>query len=179
MQGTRLGKYKILDKLGEGGMGEVWRARDESLSRTVAVKILPPELSRDPGRRVRFEQEARALGALNHPNIVAVYEAGQEDGRAYLISELVDGDSLRAILDRGRPPLRKVLEMAVQIAEAMAAAHTVGIVHRDLKPENIMLTRGGIVKVLTIAPTSSASARCFMKWSAESARSRQGRPWKQ
>jgi serine/threonine protein kinase len=97
---------------------------------------------------VRFEQEARALGALNHPNIVAVYEAGQEDGRAYLISELVDGDSLRAILDRGRPPLRKVLEMAVQIAEAMAAAHAVGIVHRDLKPENIMLTRGGIVKVL-------------------------------
>jgi serine/threonine protein kinase len=148
MQGTRLGKYEILDKLGEGGMGEVWRARDESLNRMVAVKILPPELSRDPGRRIRFEQEARALGALNHPNIVAVYEAGQDDGRAYLISELVDGESLRAILDRGRPPLRKLIEMGVQIAEAMAAAHAVGIVHRDLKPENIMVTRGGLVKVL-------------------------------
>jgi hypothetical protein len=148
MQGTRLGKYEILDKLGEGGMGEVWRARDDSLNRTVAVKILPPELSRDPSRRVRFEQEARTLGALNHPNIVAVYEAGQDNGRAYLISELVDGESLRAILDRGRLPLRKLIEIAVQIAEAMAAAHAVGIVHRDLKPENIMVTRGGLVKVL-------------------------------
>ena len=148
MQGTRLGKYEILDKLGEGGMGEVWRARDDSLNRTVAVKILPPELSRDPGRRVRFEQEARTLGALNHPNNVAVYEAGQDDGRAYLISELVDGESMRAILDRGRPPLRKLIEMAVQIAEAMAAAHRVGIIHRDLKPENIMVTRNGLVKVL-------------------------------
>jgi serine/threonine protein kinase len=148
MQGTRIGKYEILDKLGEGGMGEVWRARDDSLNRTVAVKILPVELSRDSGRRLRFEQEARTLGALNHPNNVAVYEAGQDDGRAYLISELVDGESMRAILDRGRPPLRKLIEMAVQIAEAMAAAHRVGIIHRDLKPENIMVTRNGLVKVL-------------------------------
>jgi|SRR5579871_1148488 len=148
MKGTRLGKYEILDKLGEGGMGEVWRARDESLHRNVAVKILPGDLSRDPSRRARFEQEARSLGALNHPNIVAVYEIGQEQGTAYLVSELIEGDSLRTILDCGRLASRKVIEMAVQIAEAMAAAHAVGIVHRDLKPENIMVTHAGLVKVL-------------------------------
>ena len=148
MMGTRLGKYEILDKLGEGGMGEVWRARDSQLNRTVAVKILPTDVSADPGRRARFEQEARALAALNHPNIVAVYEAGQQDSRVYIVSELVDGESLRTIIDRGRLPVRKVLSLAAQIAEAMAAAHAVGIVHRDLKPENIMVTHGERVKIL-------------------------------
>src|SRR5580692_6302357 len=97
----RLGNYEILDKLGEGGMGEVWRARDERLNRTVAVKILPPDLANDPQRRARFEQEARSLGALNHPNIVAVYDFGQDNGRSYIVSELVDGESLRSIIDRG------------------------------------------------------------------------------
>jgi serine/threonine protein kinase len=148
MQGQHLGNYEILDKLGEGGMGEVWRARDERLNRTVAVKILPPDLANDPLRRARFEQEARSLGALNHPNIVAVYDFGQDNGRSYIVSELVDGESLRSIIDRSPLPIRKVIDYAVQIAEALAAAHELGIVHRDLKPENVMVTRAGRVKVL-------------------------------
>ena len=148
MQGQHLGNYEILDKLGEGGMGEVWRARDERLNRTVAVKILPPDLANDPLRRARFEQEARSLGALNHPNIVAVYDFGQDNGRSYIVSELVDGESLRSVIDRGPLPIRKVIDYAVQMAEALAAAHELGIVHRDLKPENVMVTRAGRVKVL-------------------------------
>src|SRR5437868_7240604 len=132
MQGQRLGNYEIIDRLvGEGGMGEVWRARDERLNRTVAVKILPPDLAADALRRDRFEQEARALGALNHPNIVAVYDVGQDDGRSFIISELVDGESLRSIIDGGPLPMRKLIDYAVQMAEALAAAHELGIVHRD------------------------------------------------
>jgi eukaryotic-like serine/threonine-protein kinase len=148
MHGQHLGKYEILDKLGEGGMGEVWRARDERLNRTVAVKILPVDLANDPLRRARFEQEARSLGALNHPNIVAVYDFGQDNGRSYIVSELVDGEPLRSIIDRGPLPMRKLIDYAVQMAEALAAAHELGIVHRDLKPENVMVTRAGRVKVL-------------------------------
>ncbi len=148
MQGQHLGNYEILDKLGEGGMGEVWRARDERLNRTVAVKILPPDLANDPLRRARFEQEARSLGALNHPNIVAVYDFGHDNGRSYIVSELVDGEPLRSIIDRGPLPIRKLIDYGVQMAEALAAAHELGIVHRDLKPENVMVTRGGRVKVL-------------------------------
>src|SRR5579864_3854438 len=108
-------------------MGEVWRGRDERLNRTVAVKILPPDLANDPQRRARFEQEARALGTLNHPNIVAVYDVGQDNGRSYIVSELVDGDSLRAIIDRGPLSLRKLIDYGVQMAEALAAAHELGI----------------------------------------------------
>jgi eukaryotic-like serine/threonine-protein kinase len=148
MQGQRLGNYEILDKLGQGGMGEVWRARDERLNRTVALKILSPELANDPQRRARFEQEARALAALNHPNIVAVYDIGHDNGRFYIVSEFVDGEPLRAVIDRGALPVRKLIDYAVQIADALAASHDLGIVHRDLKPENIMLTRAGRVKVL-------------------------------
>jgi serine/threonine protein kinase len=163
--GSRLGKYEILAKLGEGGMGEVWRARDEQLHRSVAVKILPPEFARDSSRRARFEQEARVLAALNHPNIVALYEFGEENGQIYLVSELVEGESLRALLDRGRITTRRATEIATQLADAMAAAHALGIVHRDLKPENIMLTASaGVVKVLdfglakqTVARTSDAT----------------------
>jgi len=148
MQRTRLGDYEILDKLGEGGMGEVWRARDHNLNRSVAIKILPAEVANDPARRLRFEQEARSLAALNHPNIVAVYGAGTTEGLTWIASELVSGESLRALLERGRLPLRRLIDIAVQIAEAMAAAHAAGIVHRDLKPENIMIADGGRVKVL-------------------------------
>ena len=158
MQGTRLGDYEILDKLGEGGMGEVWRARDHQLNRSVAIKILPAEVAADPGRRLRFEQEARALAALNHPNIVSVYGAGTTDGRAWIASELVSGESLRAVIDRGRLPVRRLIDIAVQIAEAMAAAHAAGIVHRDLKPENIMIGDGGRVKVLDFGLAKQVSS---------------------
>jgi serine/threonine protein kinase/Tol biopolymer transport system component len=158
--GPRLGKYEILSKLGEGGMGEVWRARDEQLHRNVALKILPPEFARDPSRRARFEQEARALAALNHPNIVAVYEFGEDNGKTFLVSELVDGEALRALLERGRIPIRRAIEIATQIADAMAAAHAAGIVHRDLKPENIMLTASaGTVKVLDFGLAKQTLAR--------------------
>src|SRR3974390_772257 len=129
-------------------MGEVWRARDTRLSRTVAVKILPAAVSGDPGRRARFEREARALAALNHPNIVAVYDTGTDEGRSYIVSELVDGESLREVIKRGRMSSRKLIDAAVQIADAIAAAHATGIVHRDLKPENIMVTPDGRIKVL-------------------------------
>ncbi|HLJ50335.1 MAG TPA: protein kinase [Bryobacteraceae bacterium] len=148
MKGERLGNYEILDKLGEGGMGEVWRARDQRLNRMVAIKVLPAEVANVPARRARFEQEARALAALNHGNIVGVFDIGEENGRAFLVSELVEGESLRAALERGPLPVRKAIDYGVQIADAMAAAHSVGIVHRDLKPENIMITRTDRVKVL-------------------------------
>jgi Tol biopolymer transport system component len=148
MTGRKLGYYEILDKLGEGGMGEVWRARDERLSRSVAVKILPAEVAGDPVRRQRFEQEARSLGALNHPNIVAIYDIGQSDGQSYLVSELVDGESLRKIIERGAVPVRRIIDIAMQTAEGVAAAHALGIIHRDLKPENIMVAKDGRVKVL-------------------------------
>jgi serine/threonine protein kinase len=143
-----LGNYEILDKLGEGGMGEVWRARDRRLQRMVALKILPQEVAGDPVRRARFEYEGRALGALNHPNVVAIYDIGEDGGRAYIVSELVEGESLRAVLDRGPLPVRKAIEAASQMAEGMAAAHALGIVHRDLKPENVMVSRAGQVKLL-------------------------------
>ena len=143
MIGRKLGNYEIVDKLGEGGMGEVWRARDARLNRTVAIKVLPTEFAGDRGRRARFEQEARALAALNHPNIVAIYDLGQSDGEAYIVSELVEGEPLRKIIDRGPTPSRKLTEIGVQIAEAIAAAHALGIVHRDLKPENIMVAGSG------------------------------------
>ena len=153
MTGQKLGNYEILDKIGEGGMGQVWRARDPRLNRTVAIKILPADVAGDPVRRERFEQEARALASLNHPNIVAVYDVGQSDGRAYIVSELVEGESLRAVMDRGPITGRRLIETATQIAEGLAAAHALGIVHRDLKPENIMVTGAqtgvpGRVKVL-------------------------------
>jgi serine/threonine protein kinase len=158
MQGQRLGSYEIIDKLGEGGMGEVWRGRDERLNRSVAVKILPADIAGDPSRRSRFEQEARALGALSHPNIVAVYDVGQDSGRSYIVSELVDGESLRAVIDRGPLPVRRVVDYAVQMADALAAAHELGIVHLDFKPENVMLTRAGRVKVLDFGLAKQSAA---------------------
>ena len=153
MTGRKLGNYEVLDKLGEGGMGEVWRARDARLNRTVALKVLPADVAGNLTRRQRFEQEARALAALNHPNIVAVYDIGESEGQAFIVSELVEGESLRKVIDRGPLPFRKLVDAAVQTAEALAAAHALGIVHRDLKPENIMVSgtgsgSSGRVKVL-------------------------------
>jgi len=148
MVGRTLGSYQIIEKIGEGGMGEVWRARDTRLGRFVALKVLPPDLARDPNRRQRFEAEAKAVGALNHPNIVAVYDVGSEGGQAYIVSELVEGESLRAIIQRGPLSSRKLTDLSAQIADGLAAAHGVGIVHRDLKPENIMVTADGRPKIL-------------------------------
>src|SRR5277367_629344 len=119
-------------------MGEVWRARDERLNRMVAIKILPSDVANDGPRRARFSQEAKALAALNHPNIVSIYDFSEDQGQAFLVSELVDGESLRAVIDRGPISSRKSIEIAIQIADGLAAAHSLQIVHRDLKPENVM-----------------------------------------
>jgi eukaryotic-like serine/threonine-protein kinase len=146
--GTRLGPYEILGSLGAGGMGEVYRARDPRLGREVAVKVLPEDLAGDPGRLRRFEAEARAVGALNHPNILAVFDTGAAGAGPYVVFELLGGETLRRHLERGALPVRKSLECAAQIAQGLAAAHARGIVHRDLKPENLFLTRDGRVKIL-------------------------------
>ena len=146
--GTRLGPYEILASIGAGGMGEVFRARDPRLGRDVALKVLPEIFARDEGRRARFSQEARAAGALNHPGIVAVYDIGFSDGAFYMVTELVEGLTVRALLDEGRPSQRKTIDISVQVAEALAAAHAAAITHRDLKPENIMVTQEGRAKIL-------------------------------
>ena len=146
--GTKLGPYEIVSPLGAGGMGEVYRARDTRLGRDVAVKVLPPDFATDSQRRSRFEQEARAASALNHPNIVTVHDVGSADGHLYVAMELVDGRSLREILEASRLPVSRCLDVGTQIAEGLARAHSAGIVHRDLKPENVMLTKDGIVKIL-------------------------------
>ncbi len=146
--GTRLGAYEIVSQLGAGAMGEVYRAKDTRLGRDVALKILPAEFSTNADRRRRFDQESRSASALSHPNIVSVYDAGEEQGVAYMVSELVDGESLRAVIGRGPLPLRRALDLAAQLADGLGAAHSAGVVHRDLKPENIMLTRDGRPKIL-------------------------------
>jgi eukaryotic-like serine/threonine-protein kinase len=145
---TRLGPYEVLSRLGAGGMGEVYRARDPRLGREVAIKVLPADLELDPDRLRRFEQEARAAGALNHENIVTVLDTGVHDGAPYVVFELLEGQTLRQRLGPGRLPLRKALDYAVQIARGLAAAHERGIVHRDLKPENVWVASDGRVKVL-------------------------------
>jgi len=146
--GSRFGAYEILSPLGAGGMGEVYRARDTRLGREVAIKILPGNLCPDRRRIERFEQEARSASALNHPNIVTIYELGQVDGNCYIAMELVEGDVLRELLASGSIPLPKVIQIAAQIADGLAKAHSAGIVHRDLKPENVMVSRDGLVKIL-------------------------------
>jgi serine/threonine protein kinase/Tol biopolymer transport system component len=146
--GTHLGRYEIRSKIGEGGMGEVYRARDEKLNRDVAIKVLPTSLSQDQDRLRRFEQEAQAAGALTHPNILAVYDVGTHDGAPYIVSELLEGEELREQLHDASLPQRKALDYAQQIAQGLAAAHERGITHRDLKPENLFVTTDGRVKIL-------------------------------
>ena len=146
--GTKLGTYEIVGLLGAGGMGEVYRARDNQLGRDVAIKILPGFLSRDPDRLRRFEQEARAAAALNHPNILAVHQMGMHEGAPYMVSELLEGSTLRERLARGPLAARKAVEYAGQTAHGLAAAHEKGIVHRDLKPENLFVTADGRLKIL-------------------------------
>ena len=146
--GTKLDGYEILGPLGAGAMGEVYRARDPALRREVAVKVLASLVALDPDRQLRFEQEARAAAALDHPNILAVHRFGVFQGAPYLISELLAGESLRQALQRGPLPVRKAVDYAVQIAHGLAAAHDKGIVHRDLKPENLFVTKDGRIKIL-------------------------------
>ena len=144
---SRLGPYEIKSTLGVGGMGEVYRARDSRLDREVAIKVLRGDGTAIADLRSRFEREARAVAALNHPNIVTVYDFGVEDGQHYIVRELIEGESLRRC-SKASPCRSKLIEIAAQVAEGLAAAHAAGIVHRDLKPENIMLTKDGRVKIL-------------------------------
>lgn len=146
--GTQLGPYEILARLGAGGMGEVWRARDTRLNREVAIKVLPVSFANDAERLHRFEQEARATSALNHPNILTVYDIGTQEGSPYIVAELLEGEELRAQLNVGAFTPGKAIEYATQIASGLAAAHAKAIVHRDLKPENIFITTEGRVKIL-------------------------------
>jgi Tol biopolymer transport system component len=163
--GTRLGPYEILAPIGAGGMGEVYRAKDPRLGREVAIKVLPASLSQDADRLKRFEQEARSASALNHPNIITIHEIGAANGTSYIAMEFVDGTSLRELLASGPLAGKKMLDVAVQIAEGLAKAHGAGIVHRDLKPENVMVSKDGFVKLLDfglaklfVAPTDQATA---------------------
>jgi serine/threonine protein kinase len=146
--GTKLGRYEIRSKLGEGGMGEVYRARDEKLNRDVAIKVLPTQLSQDDDRLRRFQQEAQAAGSLNHPNILGVFDVGTHNGFTYLVTELLEGEELRERLNRGPLPQHKAIDFAQQIVGGLAAAHEKGIVHRDLKPENLFVTTKDRVKIL-------------------------------
>lgn len=146
--GATLGPYKILSHLGSGGMGEVYRARDTKLKREIALKLLPRDFARNPGALVRFEREARVLASLNHPNIVTVYDIGQDGGAVYIAMELVEGKTLDEILLPGPMPIRQILDVAAQIAAGLAVAHKSQIVHRDLKPKNVMVRPDGLVKIL-------------------------------
>jgi Tol biopolymer transport system component len=146
--GTTLGPYEILGSIGAGGMGEVYRARDQRLSRDVAIKVLPPSFLGEPDRLSRFEREARAAGQLNHPNILVVYDIGTHEGAPYVVEELLEGETLRQKLAGAALPARKAIDYAGQIAQGLAAAHQKGIVHRDLKPENLFVTHDGRLKIL-------------------------------
>src|SRR3989449_6413865 len=149
--GTRIGPYEIASSIGAGGMGEVFRARDTRLHRDVAIKVLPKDFVVDADRLRRFEQEAKTLAALNHPNVLTIHDAGVHEGAPYLVSELLEGKTLREVLGGTATmalPVRKATEYALQIANGLAAAHGKGIIHRDLKPENIFVTKDGRVKIL-------------------------------
>lgn len=146
--GSRLGPYEIVAPIGAGGMGEVYKARDPRLNRFVAIKVLPPDTFADDDRNQRFLQEARAASALNHPNIVSVFDIGSEAGATYLVMELVDGSSLDTLIPQNGFRVPELLRVASQIANAFSSAHAAGIVHRDLKPSNVMLTAAGVAKVL-------------------------------
>ena len=143
-----IGHYKISKRIGTGGMGDVYLATDMTAGRKAALKLLPPRFTSDAERLKRFQQEERALVGLNHPNIVTVYEIGEDHSTHYIASELIEGETLRQRLIRGRMELREAVDVAIQVASALAAAHETGIVHRDIKPENIMLRPDGYVKVL-------------------------------
>ena len=143
-RGTRLGPYEVTDLVGAGGMGEVYRARDTRLGRDVAIKVLPEHVAHDPDALARFGREARAVAALSHPHIAALFDIGETDGTHYLVMELLEGETLAGRLRRGALPEKDTLRIGTEIAEALGAAHAHGIVHRDVKPANVMLTRSGV-----------------------------------
>ncbi|HVN74687.1 MAG TPA: serine/threonine-protein kinase, partial [Thermoanaerobaculaceae bacterium] len=146
--GSRIAHCELVALIGAGGMGEVYRARDTRLGRDVAIKVLPTEFASDPERLRRFEQEARAIAALDHPSILAIHDVGSHDGAQFIVTELLEGQSLRERLHGGALPVRKAVEIGVQMAQGLAAAHEKGIVHRDLKPGNVFVTKDGHVKIL-------------------------------
>ncbi|HYX22115.1 MAG TPA: serine/threonine-protein kinase, partial [Thermoanaerobaculia bacterium] len=146
--GTKLGPFEVVAPLGAGGMGEVYRAKDSRLGREVAVKVLSPEFAADADRRKRFEQEARSASALNHTNIVTIHDIGADANTVYIAMELIDGRTLREVLHAGAIPTKRLLDLAYQIADGLAKAHSAGIIHRDLKPENVMVTKEGSIKIL-------------------------------
>jgi len=157
--GTRLGPYEVLAPLGTGGMGEIYRARDDRLGREVALKVLPADFSRDTERLRRFEQEARAAGMLNHPNLLVVYDVGSHEGAPYIVSELLEGETLRERLRQQVLVGGKAVEYALQMARGLAAAHDKGIVHRDLKPENIFVTTEGSKSSISAWRETDSAAR--------------------
>ena len=150
MIGKTLGHYQITEKLGEGGMGVVYHARDPRLGRDVAIKVLPGEVAGGPERLQRFEREARAVAALNHTNILTVFDVGMHEGSPYVVTELLEGETLRQRLTRERLPWRKAIEVAAAIADGLAAAHGKGVIHRDIKPANIFITERGSAKLLDL-----------------------------
>ncbi|MGC1686137.1 MAG: protein kinase, partial [Candidatus Acidiferrales bacterium] len=172
--GTKLAHYEIVAPLGAGGMGEVYRARDSRLNRDVAIKILPEAFSSDGEGLRRFEREARSASALNHPNIITIYELGQDGSTHYIAMELIDGKTLRELLAAGALPIRKVIEIAAQIAEGLAKAHEAGIAHRDIKPANVMISSDGLAKILDfglakfVAPSGALSdANTMSAWQTQ------------
>ena len=148
LAGQQIGPYRVTAPLAKGGMGEVYRALDTRLGREVAIKLLPAAFSTDQDRLRRFEQEARAAGMLNHPNVLTIYDIGAHGGAPYIVSELLKGETLRERLPGAPLPLRRVVDYALQVARGLAAAHEAGIVHRDLKPENLFVTKDGRMKIL-------------------------------
>src|SRR2546426_3982989 len=163
MIGTSLNQYRITASIGAGGMGEVFRARDTRLNRDVAVKVLPRDFVADAERLRRFEQEAKTLAALNHPNVLTVHDAGMYEGAPYLVSELLEGRTLREEMNGGALSVRKATDYALQIAQGLAAAHGKGIIHRDLKPENIFVTKDGRVKILDFGLAKLRSADAHIR----------------
>jgi Tol biopolymer transport system component len=171
---THLGPYRVLQEIGRGGMGRVYKARDTRLRRNVALKVLPESFARETERLHRFEQEARAVAALNHPNILAIFDTGQDNGSPFLVSELLEGENMRAVLERGPLSQRRAVEYGVQIAHGLAAAHERGVVHRDLKPENIFVTKDGHIKILDFGLAKLASSAATPDSSGGSSRTSPG-----